>query len=145
MIDWFESKHPSNVPFYPFKVRLAQWSEREHPRCQCIVMLPILNVTQINSIICEISPHYLIHAVCSATPSMPTSAPGKKKPTYHVLLRPTWGAAPCCARVDQSEHWRVSDWLRATRLVSSRPKLSIKPTRGRALTNACASQPPACE
>ncbi len=145
MIDWFEPKHPSNVPFYPFKVRLAQWSEREHPRCQCIVMLPILNVTQINSIICEISPHYLIHAVCSATPSMPTSAPGKKKPTYHVLLRPTWGAAPCCARVDQSEHWRVSDWLRATRLVSSRPKLSIKPTRGRALTNACASQPPACE
>jgi len=52
---------------------------RGHPHCQCIVMLPILNVTQINSIICEISPHYLIHAVCSATPSMmPTSATEKK-------------------------------------------------------------------
>jgi len=67
-------------------------------------MLPILNVTQINSIICEISPHYLIHAVCSATPSMmPTSETEKKNPTYHVFLRPTWGAARCSAPADQSE------------------------------------------
>ncbi|KAK5874273.1 hypothetical protein PBY51_019237 [Eleginops maclovinus] len=37
------------------------------------------------------------------------------------------------------------DWLRAGRAVSQELGLSIKPTLGTALTNACAALPPACE
>lgn len=43
--------------------------------------------------------------------------------------------SPCAAR----------DWLSGGRAVSQEPELSIKPTLGPALTNACATLPPACE
>lgn len=66
-----------------------------------------------------------------------------------ALPSPTWGIflrlvglrpiesklAPCAA----------CDWPSAGKAVSPGPALSIKPTLGTALTNACAPLPPACE